>query len=116
MIKRTLAVVPLFVALVGGGCTQFKPMPAMPGEQTRQTLDTTVPHHVTYRYLVYLPESYDARKAYPLVMFLHGAGERGADVERVAAWGPPKAGGGGEAVRVRAGVAAVPEGGLVAGG
>jgi predicted peptidase len=90
MIKRTLAVVPLFAALVSGGCTQFKPLPPMPGEQTRQTLDKTVPHHVRYRYLVYLPEGYDGRKAYPLVMFLHGAGERGSDVGRVAAWGPPK--------------------------
>ena len=28
-------------------------------------------------YYVFLPENYDANKKYPLVLFLHGAGERG---------------------------------------
>ncbi|MBW8685073.1 carboxylesterase family protein [Chitinophaga rhizophila] len=31
------------------------------------------------RYRMLLPEGYDAHKAYPLIMFLHGSGERGAD-------------------------------------
>ena len=36
-------------------------------------------------YLVYLPADYDQDKAkrWPLVVFLHGAGERGADVQLV---------------------------------
>ena len=42
--------------------------------------------------LVAVPADYDAdpEKAWPLVVFLHGAGERGDDVQKVAAWGPPK--------------------------
>lgn len=35
----------------------------------------------TLPYRVLLPENYDASKKYPLVLFLHGAGERGSDNE-----------------------------------
>lgn len=62
------------------------------GKQVAAVLDKRVPHHVGYRYLIYLPEGYgsEAGKEYPLVIFLHGAGERGGEVGKVAAWGPPK--------------------------
>jgi predicted peptidase len=40
-------------------------------------------------YLRYLPEGYDEGK-HPLVIFLHGAGERGSDLEMVKKHGPPK--------------------------
>lgn len=32
-----------------------------------------------YRYQVYLPREYDENRAWPVVLFLHGAGERGSD-------------------------------------
>jgi len=43
-------------------------------------------------YFLYLPKGYeaDAGKAWPLVLFLHGAGERGTDLQKVAVHGPPK--------------------------
>lgn len=46
----------------------------------------------TLRYLVHLPDDYDADpgRRWPLVLFLHGAGERGSDVELAAVHGPPK--------------------------
>ncbi len=31
------------------------------------------------KYTVYVPEGYDGSKAYPVILFLHGAGERGED-------------------------------------
>ena len=34
-------------------------------------------------YLLYLPPKYDASAKWPLVVFLHGAGERGEDLEQV---------------------------------
>ena len=34
---------------------------------------------VTYRYQVYVPVDYSADKKWPVVLFLHGAGERGDD-------------------------------------
>src|SRR5207253_4293126 len=47
---------------------------------------------VTLRYLFYLPADYDTKPAekWPLVLFLHGAGERGDDIEKVKIHGPPK--------------------------
>jgi predicted peptidase len=73
------------------GCSHVPPPPLPPpGTLTHQSLDKTVPHRATYNYLLYLPNSYDPKKSYPLVLFLHGAGERGTDVDKVRAWGPPK--------------------------
>jgi len=42
-------------------------------------------------YLLYLPKDYDQNggKKWPLILFLHGAGERGENVEFVKIWGPP---------------------------
>ena len=42
------------------------------------------------RYLIYLPEDYDAEKPAPLLLFLHGAGERGDNLDLVKVHGPPK--------------------------
>lgn len=44
------------------------------------------------RYLLSLPEQYDAdtAKRWPLVLFLHGSGEAGTDVQKVKVNGPPK--------------------------
>jgi predicted peptidase len=43
-------------------------------------------------YLLFLPKGYDAKaeKRWPMILFLHGAGERGSDVWKVATHGPPK--------------------------
>ena len=42
-------------------------------------------------YLLSLPENYekDPEKKWPLVIFLHGAGERGSDINKVKIHGPP---------------------------
>lgn len=37
--------------------------------------------YYNFRYAQYLPENYDETKEYPLVLFLHGAGERGDDLD-----------------------------------
>lgn len=59
-----------------------------PGQQQPQTLERTV--KVTLRYLLYLPADYAQQESWPLLLFLHGAGERGADLQRVQVHGPPK--------------------------
>ena len=61
---------------------------ADPPTQQAAKLDTQVP--VKLDYLVYLPEDYEKKEAWPLVIFLHGAGERSADLELVKKHGPPK--------------------------
>lgn len=48
----------------------------------------TVPANISY--LTFLPKSYSAKGApVPLIIFLHGSGERGSDLNKVKAWGPP---------------------------
>ena len=44
------------------------------------------------RYFLYLPDGYrkEGGKRWPLIVFLHGAGERGDDLELVKIHGPPK--------------------------
>lgn len=62
--------------------------PPAPGVLQAQKLDRTV--HVTMDYLLYLPKDYAEKESWPLMLFLHGAGERGNDLERVKVHGPPK--------------------------
>lgn len=38
-------------------------------------------------YLVYLPKIYNASEKWPLILSLHGSGERGADITAVKRWG-----------------------------
>ncbi|PWU17393.1 MAG: phospholipase [Verrucomicrobia bacterium] len=44
------------------------------------------------QYLMFLPKDYKASetKRWPMILFLHGAGERGTDIWKVATHGPPK--------------------------
>lgn len=56
--------------------------------QTPQHLDVTV--KVELDYLLALPKGYDQQDKWPLVLFLHGAGERGDNLELVKRHGPPK--------------------------
>lgn len=47
---------------------------------------------VSLRYLLYLPAGYDPESParWPLMLFLHGAGERGDDLAKVASHGPSR--------------------------
>ena len=45
---------------------------------------------VNVHYLLSLPGNYDKQDKCPLIIFLHGMGERGNDLNRVKAHGPPK--------------------------
>jgi predicted peptidase len=62
------------------------------GRQKAEALDKDIKVHVHMKYLLYLPEGYDAKgdKTWPLVLFLHGAGESGNDLGKVKKHGPPK--------------------------
>jgi dienelactone hydrolase len=44
------------------------------------------------QYLLYLPEGYstDTARQWPVLLFLHGSGESGKDIEKVKKHGPPK--------------------------
>jgi predicted peptidase len=56
------------------------------------SLQWNVHQEGTLNYLQYLPKDYDKQpdKRWPLMLFLHGSGERGSDVQLVAKHGPFK--------------------------
>lgn len=56
------------------------------------TLSGVVTNAFELHYVTYLPSDYEARpdQRWPLMLFLHGAGERGNDLQRVAIHGPLK--------------------------
>jgi predicted peptidase len=60
--------------------------------QTSQHFKRKVTRTLTADYLLFLPKNYNRRapQRWPLLLFLHGAGERGADVSMVKVHGPPK--------------------------
>ena len=59
--------------------------------QYDQLLNKMISRMVTIEYLLYLPADYDKSDAkWPLILFLHGAGERGDDLRQVEVHGPPK--------------------------
>lgn len=59
-----------------------------PGAQGAAKLDAQV--KIQMGYLLYLPKDYDQQDSWPLLLFLHGSGERGTDLELVQKHGPPK--------------------------
>ena len=60
--------------------------------ETGQTAQTYEKNGAKLDYLLYLPPDYgkEADKKWPLIVFLHGSGERGTDVQLVKKHGPPK--------------------------
>ena len=61
---------------------------AAPASSPQQARSTSVKAKI--RYLTFLPKSYSAKGGkVPLIVFLHGSGERGSDLDKVKAWGPP---------------------------
>jgi len=60
--------------------------------QTAETFRKTFTVEQRLDYLLFLPKHYasDRVKGWPMILFLHGAGERGSDLSRVKVHGPPK--------------------------
>ncbi|MHC4511731.1 MAG: carboxylesterase family protein [Planctomycetota bacterium] len=67
------------------------PDSAPSGTQHSQTFEKAITKTLGCKYLLFVPESYGKeQKRWPLMLFLHGAGERGDDLEKVKKHGPPK--------------------------
>lgn len=97
MASRTL-IVPLLIG-IGLFCqsTATAAEPPAPGKQVAITTAVRVQgadgeREAAVRYLLALPAGYDKQpdQKWPLVLFLHGSGERGNDIEKVKIHGPPK--------------------------
>jgi predicted peptidase len=77
-----------FLSLISGIQTSIM---AQTERQTTFKFEKQITITLTANYLLYLPTDYDqSDKNFPLVLFLHGSGERGNDLEKVKIHGIPK--------------------------
>jgi predicted peptidase len=84
-----LSIVPFFFApLAGSAADPAAESQGQPNQQKACEMEREF--KVTMKYLLYLPAKYDQQESWPLMLFLHGAGERGDDLELVKKHGPPK--------------------------
>ncbi len=59
--------------------------------QEARTLERTITRRIKLEYLLYLPKGHGrGKKKWPLMVYLHGSGERGSNLELVKTHGPPK--------------------------
>jgi predicted peptidase len=87
---RRLLLSAVIGALVLPACARPTPPATRPGVQTELEMQRRAVREAAGRYLLFLPEGYDGRERWPMILFLHGAGERGDDLERVRVHGPPR--------------------------
>ncbi|MBF8982678.1 prolyl oligopeptidase family serine peptidase [Lutibacter sp. B2] len=61
-------------------------------KQLKNSFSTKIEKKLSLKYLLYLPKNYHSneRKKWPLIVFLHGIGSRGEDIEIVKKNGIPK--------------------------
>lgn len=82
--------------VVGVCCLSVRSMAAngksASGGQSEQMFQKEITKNVSLKYLLYLPKDYGQKKdqKWPVMLFLHGAGERGNDLNIVKKHGPPK--------------------------
>ena len=61
------------------------------GDQQEKSFEKEITVKVKLSYLLFLPEGYEkSDKSWPMILFLHGAGESGNDLSKVKKHGPPK--------------------------
>jgi len=89
-----LVCVPLLILSVCGlsGRSMAARSKSGSGGQSEQMFQKEITKKVSLKYLLYLPKGYGEKKdqKWPLILFLHGAGERGDDLNLVKKHGPPK--------------------------
>jgi predicted peptidase len=79
----------LFLA-IGMASSLRAESPASPAQQAKN-FEKRITITAKLDYLLSLPAEYSqSRKSWPLVLFLHGAGESGKDLNKVKTHGPPK--------------------------
>ncbi len=81
---KYLSLTLLFAILAMSGMTQ--------SEVEKMYFSKDVSRTVAFGYLLQFPANYDAgnSEGYPLLLFLHGSGERGTNLDLVKKHGPPK--------------------------
>ncbi|RME66939.1 MAG: phospholipase [Verrucomicrobia bacterium] len=85
-----LTLLAAYAFLASTGNTGASDQPSRPAEIV-ESIDAVFTGSIQYRCLIQLPEGYGSSDhAWPLLLFLHGSGERGSDIELVKKWGPPR--------------------------
>lgn len=82
----------VFIIVLWTGCVspEKKVMETQTGQHP-QTFEKTITKTVSCQYWLFLPEGYGERQQqWPMILYLHGAGGRGDDLEKAKGWGPPK--------------------------
>lgn len=92
MHKQLNGLMSLFLIALLAGCTTPHDKTPQTTMQTQQCFKKSLSRTAQLDYLLFLPEGYKKSGTHrsPLMLFLHGAGERGTNVQKVAAHGPPK--------------------------
>ncbi len=72
----------LFFVICISGCSVSEGYSMLPGEYERE-FSSTITKTVGYRYHAYIPPAHPDKIRYPLLLFLHGAGERGRNLDLV---------------------------------
>ena len=82
--RKSSFLVPLLIL-----SSAFAARAAEPGQSPQEMKKQVT---ISQRYLLFLPADYgkEKDKKWPLMMFLHGSGERGTDINKVKQHGPPK--------------------------
>lgn len=88
---KKVAIILIGVSLISG-CSLMKPAITVKPGQTEQKFSGKVTRDVSLGYQLYIPENYVSTdpSPWPLVLFLHGSGERGNDLSKVAVHGPAR--------------------------
>jgi len=85
---NTILILSAFVTVISSAFAQHK---NVTGKNIPQQFHRVVSQTYETDYLIYLPEDYETTsQEWPLVLFLHGAGERGSDIEFVKRNGPTR--------------------------
>lgn len=90
--NRTIGLL-VVVAFLGLSFAAAQEQPPVPNSvEQPKSFKKVLKKQVGADYLLFLPKGYksDKSKSWPLILFLHGAGERGTNVWLVAKHGPPK--------------------------
>jgi predicted peptidase len=89
-LTRTLVYI-VVVCIFFYGCTNMQNPKSTVHQSSQQFQKMVRPVTMELDYLLYLPNGYGRQdKQWPLIVFLHGAGERGEDLNKVKAHGPAK--------------------------
>lgn len=88
--RSPLAALALMALIPLTGCSLMTEKSPKLG-QNAYVLEKEVKTVVKANYLLYLPDNYEkSQEKWPLILFLHGAGERGSDINMVKKHGVPK--------------------------